>query len=342
MSAEKAVIIATGEGPFLGLHAGASGETRPLGLEGKGPVRAVIHDHKEPGRLYAATLAEGVWRSDNGGGTWREINDGILYRHGFCIVQHPVTGELYYGCEPASVFKSTDYGDSWRQCQGLQQLTERDDWSFPNPPHVAHVRGLGLCQTDPAVIFGAVEEGWVVRSTDGGETWANCKQGAHFDGHTVTVMPDDPQVVIETAGYGAFRSDDGGDSFQESNQGLDHCYLAHLAVHPDRPQVLFTAGAEVPPPGWRRPEGPGCGFYRSDDQGRSWSRRAGGLPGDIGKSAPRAVAGDPANPDGFYFGLNDGTVWATSDGGESFFKAFDGLPAVFAIQVAPDASALAV
>ena len=57
MSAEKAVIIATGEGPFLGLHAGASGETRPLGLEGKGPVRAVIHDHKEQGRLYAATLA---------------------------------------------------------------------------------------------------------------------------------------------------------------------------------------------------------------------------------------------------------------------------------------------
>ena len=69
MSAEKAVIIATGEGPFLGLHAGASGETRPLGLEGKGPVRAVIHDHKEQGRLYAATLAEGVWRSDNGGGS---------------------------------------------------------------------------------------------------------------------------------------------------------------------------------------------------------------------------------------------------------------------------------
>ena len=113
MNAEKAVIIATGEGPFLGLHAGPSGETRPLGLEDKGPVRAVIYDHKEPGRLYAATLAEGVWRSDNGGGTWREINDGILYRHGFCIVQHPVTGELYYGSEPASVFKSTDYGDSW-------------------------------------------------------------------------------------------------------------------------------------------------------------------------------------------------------------------------------------
>jgi photosystem II stability/assembly factor-like uncharacterized protein len=342
MAQKKAIVIATAEGPFLGVLDGGAGVTRRLGLEGKGPVRAVIHDHREPGRLYAASLAEGVWRSDDGGATWREINDGILYRHGFCIVQHPVTGELYYGSEPASVFKSTDYGESWHLCQGLQKLAERDEWTFPNPPHVAHVRGLGLCAADPLVIFGAVEEGWVVRSTDGGEAWENCKQGTHFDGHTVTVMPDNPNVVIETAGRGAYRSDDGGDSFTEANTGLEHSYLAHLAVHPERPHVLFTAGASVPPPGWRRPEGPGCGFYRSDNQGLSWSHRDAGLPGDIAMAAPRAVASDPADPDGFYFGLSNGTVWATNDGGESFFQAFGGLPDVFGLQVAPDASAMAV
>ena len=68
------------------------------------------------------------------------------------------------------MFKSADYGDSWSSCQGLQELSERIDWTFPIPPHVAHVRGLGLCQTDPAVIFGAGAGGWGVRSTDGGET----------------------------------------------------------------------------------------------------------------------------------------------------------------------------
>ena len=40
------------------------------------------------------------------------------------------------------------------------------------------------------VIFGAVEEGWLVRSTDGGESWVNIKQGTEFDSHTVTILPD--------------------------------------------------------------------------------------------------------------------------------------------------------
>jgi photosystem II stability/assembly factor-like uncharacterized protein len=343
-----AIIISTAGGPYLGIHKNRRanaplpnmlGEVRPLGLQGKGQIKAIIQDHKVATRLYAATLSEGVWRSDNAGASWREINTGILYRHGFSLVQHPTTGELYYGSEPASVFKSTDYGESWTLCQGLQKLRERVDWTFPNPPHVAHVRGLGLCASDPAVVFGAIEEGWVVRSLDGGETWQNIKTGTHFDAHYVTVMPDNPRVVFHTAGHGVYRSDDGGDSFADANTGLDHTYLVQLAVHPERPKVLFTAGAAVPPPGWRRPEGPGCGIYRSDDQGKRWTRLLGGLPDEIAKAAPRAVANDPADPDGIYVGLNDGTVWATGDGGERFAKAFEGLPTVLGLTVASAALA---
>jgi photosystem II stability/assembly factor-like uncharacterized protein len=339
----KAVLISTQGGAFIGTHrtdrANALGETRPLELHGKGIIKALLQDHKVATRLYAATFAEGVWRSDDAGRTWREINKGILYRHGFSLVQHPVTGELYFGTEPASIFKSTDYGESWTQCDGLQKLKERIEWTFPNPPHVAHVRGIGLCHSDPSVVFGAIEEGWVVRSTDGGDTWQNLKAGTHFDAHTVTVMPDDPRIVIETAGRGSFRSTDGGESFEPANTGLNHTYLVHVAVHPERPKVLFTAGAAVPPPGWRRPEGPGCGIYRSDDQGQSWARLTGGLPDDIAKAAPRAVAGDPLDPDGFYVGLTDGTVWTSRDGGERFTKAFAGLPGVHGLTVASPALA---
>ena len=341
--ATTAVIISTHDGAYLGVHANGRanapsseriGEVKPLGLAGKGFIKAVVQDHKVATRLYAATSAEGMRRSDDAGSTWREINTGILYRHGFSLAQHPVTGALYFGTEPASVFKSSDYGETWTLCAGLQKLKERIDWTFPNPPHVAHVRGLGLCVSEPNVVFGAVEEGWVVRSLDGGETWRCLKTGSHFDAHSVTVMPDAPRVVIETAGHGAYRSDDGGETFADANVGLDHTYLAPLAVHPERPAVLFTAGAEVPPPGWRRPEGPGCGFYRSDDQGKSWTRLAGGLPPDIAKAAPRAVVGDPADADGVYIGLTDGTVWATHDGGERFVKAFEGLPPVQGLTVA--------
>jgi photosystem II stability/assembly factor-like uncharacterized protein len=337
------VLISTQGGAFIGVHrsdrGNALGETKPLALNGVGTIKAIVQDHKVADRLYAATLSEGVWRSDDGGHSWREINKGILYRHGFSLVQHPVTGELYYGTEPASIFKSTDYGESWALCEGLQKLRERIDWTFPNPPHVAHVRGLGLCYSDPSVVFGAIEEGWVVRSSDGGATWQCLTQGSHFDAHSVTVMPDNPNIVIETAGRGAFRSADGGETFAPANTGLDHTYLAPLAVHPERPNVLFTAGAAVPPPGWRRPEGPGCGVYRSEDQGASWTRLTGGLPDEIAKAAPRGLAGDPTDADGVYVGLTDGTVWATRDGGARFTKVFEGLPPVHALTVASAALA---
>ena len=89
--------------------------------------------------------------------------------------------------------------------------------------------------------------------------------------------------------------------------------------------MLFTAGAEVPPPGWRRPEGAGAGFYRSEDSGASWSRLTGGLPERIGP-APRSIAVDPASPETVFVGLNDGEIWASRDGGEAFDRIVTGLP----------------
>src|SRR5206468_11613664 len=88
-----------------------------------------------------------------------------------------------------------------------------------------------------------------------------------------------------------------------------------------------------PPPGWRRPEGADAGFYRSEDQGLTWSRLTGGLPDHI-TAAPRSTAGDPESPDVFIVGMTDGTVWITEDGGESFERALSGLPPVTAVSVA--------
>jgi hypothetical protein len=132
---------------------------------------------------------------------------------------------------------------------------------------VSHVKGLALRPDDPLVILGAIEEGWIVRSQDGGKSWQNIKEGVEFDAHSVAVMPDNPAVVIATSGQGVYKSTNGGDSFVESSNGLDRRYMAQLVCHPARPKVLFSAAAAVPPPFWRRPEGAAAAFFRSDDQG---------------------------------------------------------------------------
>lgn len=327
------LFLATGNGVFFAEHNGREYEPRPLGLEGKGIVRWIVADPSEPGRAWAATERAGVWRTDDGGKSWAEKNEGLVYKHCLSLALHPATGDLYVGTEPACIFRSRDGGESWVELETLRRLPTRKDWTFPGPPYVAHVRGIGLSASDPDVIFGAVEEGWLVRSNDGGESWVNIKDGTEFDSHTVTVLPDG-ETVVSASGHGLYRSADGGETFAQSDAGIAHPYLINVALHPDRPRVLFTAGAEVPPPGWRRREGAGAGFYRSEDAGSRWTRLTGGLPDRIGP-APRSIAVDPASPETVFIGLNGGELWASNDGGEGFSRIVSGLPPIIGIAPVP-------
>ena len=330
----NSLMLATGDGVFLAEGDGDAYEARKLGEDEKGVVRCILADPDDPARVWAATERAGVWRSDDGGRSWAEKNRGLVYKHTLSLARHPETGDLYAGTEPACIFRSTDGGESWQELESLRRLQTRRDWTFPGPPFVAHVRGIGLSASDPEIIFGAVEEGWLVRSTDGGESWVNIVEGTEFDSHTVTVLPDGGKTVVSASGHGLYRSADGGETFARSDAGIAHPYLIGVAVHPDRPHALFTAGAEVPPPGWRRPEGAGAGFYRSADGGEGWARLTGGLPERIGP-APRSIAVDPAAPDRVFVGLNDGGIWASEDGGEAFSPVLAGLPPVLGIAPVP-------
>ena len=328
------LFVATSQGVFRASRNGGAGETHALGLQDHGGIRWLLADRDDPARLWAATEREGVWRTDDGGRTWAEKNQGLVYKHAYSLAQHPETGELYVGTEPACIFKSSDGAETWTELQSLRRLGTREDWTFPGPPYIPHVRGLGLCRSDPDVIFGAVEEGWLIRSTDGGASWDNLKDGTDFDSHTVTVLPGDPDVIVSTSGDGLYRSEDGGRTFTDAGAGIAYRYLTHIAVHPARPEILFTAGAEVAPPGWGRPGGPGAEIYRSEDAGKSWRRLTGGLPNRL-EPAPRAVAGNPRDPDALYVGLHDGEIWASPDGGEGFARLAAGLPPVLGIAAVP-------
>ncbi|NIO12138.1 MAG: hypothetical protein GTO40_30590, partial [Deltaproteobacteria bacterium] len=238
----RVLYVGTADGLFEARPNGHETKTSRMALEECGAIRCpVVVDRSNPKVLYAATGKKGMLRSEDGGGSWREINNGIIYKEAWSLVQHPKTGDLFVGTGPSSVFKSSDGGETWTDCEQLKKLPETKEWTFPNPPHVSHVKGLSLFDGDPRLIFGAVEEGWIIRSKDGGKTWQCIKNGTEFDSHSVAVMPDDPSIVVSTSGTGVYRSTDGGDHFTKSTTGLDRRYVAPLTLHPARPKVIFTA-----------------------------------------------------------------------------------------------------
>jgi len=358
-----------------------------MGMHSDCIVKALCADSRRPEVVYAGTDL-GLYRSDDGGGTWRLLDtpmtgsmvwslaidprdarvmfagtgtpstpgvyrstdDGKSWEHRPMEIaaECPAVGiprvtaiaidptddrHVWAGIEVDGVRHSTDGGDTWSECEHLRTLPDTKEWTFPGPPYVSHLKGLAVSADLPDVVIGAIEEGWVVRSTDNGKTWHNIKQGVEFDAHSVCYMPNDPAVVIVTSGKGVYRSGHGGDAFEDASEGLDRRYMAQIAVHAARPNVLFTAAAAVPPPSWRRPQGADAGFFRSEDQARSWQRVTGGLP-ELIKGAPRATASDPNDPNTFLVGLTDGTIWISEDGTESFREVVGGLGQISSLAVA--------
>jgi photosystem II stability/assembly factor-like uncharacterized protein len=239
---QQAWYAGTSEGLF-NVERDAAGRmtARLVGFGDAGTFRApVVVDCADSSRLYVGTTRAGIFRSDDGGETWQEINHGLLYKDVWALIQHPGSGTLYAGTSPAGVFRSDDGGETWQACEALWQLPTTRQWHGPVPPHFSRLKDLTLNEAS-AQVFGAIEEGWLLRSRDGGETWVAAEVG--LNGKTYTPAP--------------------------------------LVTRASRPGVVFSAITAVGPGGWRRAEGGDGAFCRSQDGGQSWQLLSEGLPNPL-------------------------------------------------------------
>ena len=123
------------------------------------------------GRAYLAAYEAGVYRTDDGGQTWKHLDAyPSPYAHSVAA-HHTDGGPVYVGSEPASLYISSDGGESWQECTGFTAVPESDQWGFHAPTRDSHVRDLRVAPHDARYLYAAIEEGGMVRSRDGGATW---------------------------------------------------------------------------------------------------------------------------------------------------------------------------
>jgi photosystem II stability/assembly factor-like uncharacterized protein len=163
----------------------------------------------------------------------------------------------------------------------------------PHPWEFAKVWHLEPSLTDRDTVYAGVEDAALFRTTDGGTSWQELSGlREHGTGsswqpgagglclHTILLHPtDDQRIFAAISAAGAFRSDDGGQSWLPINKGLrsgeipagdaevGHC-VHRLAMHPSRPDTLFMQKH------WD--------VMRTDDAGGSWREVSGDLPSDFG------------------------------------------------------------
>jgi photosystem II stability/assembly factor-like uncharacterized protein len=204
------------------------------------------------------------------------------------------------------LLRSTDGGDTWA--------------TVPTPGLGCRVADLQIAPSTPATLYVAgvfsdfpgtckISRPYVMRSTDGGATWAEADGG--LSAHSVTALAVDPRdsrlLYVGTrgdyliAGRGVWKSADGGASWVQAGDALKGLDISAVITSP-LPGVVWAASPSV---AWEA--GPGR-VFRSTDGGASWSDLTGGLQAAL----INQLLSDPADPSRIYAATSGG-VWVLED-----------------------------
>ncbi len=202
------------------------------------------------GRVILAASTNGLFESVDGE-SWSESNTGLEILKIRAIAQHPNDPEfVIVGTEPANIFVSSDFGDTWRKGKNVENLRDEFGWFLPYSPQAGCVRGFAFQDNR---IYAAAEEGGVLFSDDNGKTWqlvpgssgepepAKMKEGeVHPDVHAVFAYPPQASTILAVTGGGLFRTQNRGETWEN----LYRCYCRELWINPDRPDHWVFGPAE--------------------------------------------------------------------------------------------------
>lgn len=258
--------------------------------------------------ILAGSYGNGMYRSEDGGGSWSRADVGLTASAFRCIGPDPLhPGALLTGTEPARLYRSADGGRSWRELAGITRIAGYEQWYLPYSPRAGAVRNLYAPPGSAGRLFASVEVGGLLRSDDGGETWACTPVIEDDDIHYITGHPHEPNRLYAALGYAALphrRRDDGVRRFggiARSQDGgvrwekVETDYTRAVLVPPTRPDLLLAAPAPQ--------AGRGGRIVVSSDGGDHWEPADGGLETPMPDMVEQCVAAP------------NGDIWAVCSGG---------------------------
>jgi photosystem II stability/assembly factor-like uncharacterized protein len=192
-------------------------------------LHTIVLDPSNPQRIFIAISAAGAFRTDDGGATWRPINQGLTSQGipdpnaevGHCvhrIAMHPSRPGVLFMQKHWDVMRSDDAGDSWHEVSGNLPT----DFGFPIDVHAHEPETIYVVPiTSDSHHFPPEGKLRVYRSRTGGQEWEALTKGLPQQDCYVNVLRDamavdrlDPcGIYFGTTGGQVYASADAGGSW---------------------------------------------------------------------------------------------------------------------------------
>jgi photosystem II stability/assembly factor-like uncharacterized protein len=289
------------------------------------------------GGVFAGMHSGGLYYSADGGATWELRNAGITIPHVFSLGFAHVGDQirLYAGTEPASIFRSDDYGLTWTEQPGVKNTEGREAWRFPGKDNGPHVKSMFVDPNDQNIIYLGVEQGDVLKTTDGGanyrvlDDYSKPEDWTYRDIHQIVVNYADSNEIFMSTGMGVYHSTDAGETWKLI---IDHTfpvgYPDHFFISPLDNDTMFISGASSNPGTWRKTHRADPTVMKSTDHARTWHDASTGLPEDRRANfEAMSLAGYPG-AFSLFVGTTDGEVYESDDQGGQWTHIASDLGAV--------------
>jgi photosystem II stability/assembly factor-like uncharacterized protein len=235
---------------------------------------------------------------------------------------------FYTGFVNGGVWKTTDYGRTWRPIFDEQPTGSIGAIAVaPSDPNVVYVgSGEGIARPDLSTGDG------IYKSTDAGRTWTHLglRDGQQIP-YIIVDRRDVNRLFVAVLGHpygpneerGVFRSTDGGRTFQKVLYKDQNTGASDLEFDPKDPTIVYACLWETRQGPWENGawSGTGGGIFKSTDGGNTWKPLTKGLPDDGVVQADIAIA--PSDPNRIYASIASPRVvgiFRSDDAGETWTR----------------------